>query len=69
MLRDTRRSLSRRAETRSRFLGTLPYWLRHQLELQTNRVRPTLAHEDAYHSIPGKDPRAGQPWHAPWEDD
>lgn len=61
MMRDTRRSLGRLAETRSRFLGSLPAWRRAQLEAKTRAVRPTLTEQDAWHSIPGKDPMAGIP--------
>lgn len=68
MLRDTRRSLGRLAETRSRFLGSLPMGRRTMLEDQTRRVRPTLRPEDAYHSMPGKDPHAGEPWTATWDE-
>lgn len=68
MLRDTRRSLNRLVETRARFLSSLPAGRRAALEEQTTRVRPTLRPEDAYHSIPGKDPHAGEPWTETWDD-
>lgn len=68
MLRDTRRSLGLLAETRSRFLGSLPMARRAALQEQTRRVRPTLRAEDAYHSIPGKDPHSGEPWTETWDD-
>lgn len=61
MMRDTRRSLGRLAKTRSRFLESLPAWRGAQLEAKTRAVRPTLTEQDAWHSIPGKDPMAGIP--------
>lgn len=61
MLRDTRRALCRLTETRARFLGSLPWTRRAQLEEKTRAVRPTLTEQDAWHSIPGKDPMAGIP--------
>jgi len=64
MLRDTRRSLGSLAGTRARFLGKLPAARRGQLEAEALAVRPTLSAQDAWHSVPGKGPMAGNPFDA-----
>jgi hypothetical protein len=61
MERDTRRSLSRLPRLRSSFMAHFPAARREQLEEKVRLVRPTLTEQDAWHSIPGKDPMAGIP--------
>ena len=61
MKRDTGRSLGRLAKTRARFMAYLPSSRRAELEHKVGAVRPTLTEQDAWHSIPGKDPMAGIP--------
>jgi len=58
MLRDTRMSLARLDATRTQFLEWLLPGRREPLEVQRTKVRATLTREDAYHSIPGMDPKA-----------
>jgi hypothetical protein len=59
MVRDTRRSLGRLSETRARFMFYLTPPREAELEAKVRAVRPTLTEQDAWHSIPGKDPMAG----------
>ena len=61
MERDTRRSLARLPRLRSSFMAHFPAARRAQLEEKVALVRPTLTEQDAWHSIPGKDPMAGIP--------
>ncbi len=61
MTRDTRRSLGRLSRLRSSFMAHFPAARRVQLEEKVRVVRPTLTDQDAWHSIPGKDPMAGIP--------
>jgi hypothetical protein len=61
MMRDTRRSLGRLAETRARLIFYLPPPRAAELEAKVQAVRATLTAQDGWHAIPGKDPTAGEP--------
>jgi len=59
MLADTRASLRRVAPTRERFLAELVPRALQPLSHWTASIRPRLSRNDAYHSIPGRDPQNG----------